>query len=156
MDTAPRLRLAELGLELPAASPPKGSYVPAVRSGALVHISGQIPMAEGRLLAHGRVGAEVSAAQAHDLAGQCALAALAAVDAVAGLEAIVRVVKITGYVAVAPGFTGLPRVLDGASELFAAVLGPAAGRCARSVAGVARLPLDVPLELEVLTEVGSR
>jgi enamine deaminase RidA (YjgF/YER057c/UK114 family) len=145
-------RLAELGLTLPAVAAPAGSYVPAVWSGRYVYVSGQVPFADGVLLATGKVGAEVSPEQARELAARCALNALAAIDGVVGLAAVVRVVKLTGFVASAPGFTGQPGVINGASELFGQVFGDA-GQHARSAVGVAELPLGAPVEVEVIVEV---
>jgi enamine deaminase RidA (YjgF/YER057c/UK114 family) len=147
-----RARLAELGLELPAVAAPLAAYVPAVRSGNHVYVSGQLPMADGALLASGTVGQDVPADEAVRLARRCALNALAAIDALVGLEAVVRVVKITGFVASSPGFIGQPAVINGASELFGAVFGEA-GRHARSAVGVASLPLGAPVEVEVIVEV---
>jgi enamine deaminase RidA (YjgF/YER057c/UK114 family) len=146
-------RLAELGLELPAVAAPLAAYVPAVRSGQHVFVSGQLPIVDGKLLATGKVGAEVSAERAKELAARCALNALAAVDALVGLDAVARVIKVTGFVAAAAGFTGIPPVVNGASELFGAVFGDA-GRHARSAVGVAELPLGAPVEVEVIFEVG--
>lgn len=145
-------RLAELGLRLPAVTPPVAAYVPAVQSGSYVYVSGQVPFADGQLLATGKVGAEVTPEQAHKLAARCALNALAAVEDLVGLAAVVRVVKVTGFVASAPGFTGQPAVINGASELFGQVFGEA-GRHARSAVGVAELPLGAPVEVEVIVEV---
>ena len=147
-----RERLAELGLELPAVVPPLASYVPAVRTGDLVFTSGQLPMAGGTMAQTGLVGGPVTAEQAHDLARTCALNALAAIDALVGLEAVVRVVKVVGFVASAPGFTGQPGVVNGASELLGEVFGDA-GVHARSAVGVAALPLDAPVEVELVVEV---
>ncbi|MDM4721314.1 RidA family protein [Micromonospora sp. WMMA1363] len=152
--TGPHAKLAELGHELPDVVPPVASYVPAVQSGQHVYVSGQLPMAEGKLLASGKVGAGVSADQAKDLARRCALNALAAIDSLVGLENVVKVVKLTGFVASAPGFTGQPTVINGASDLFGAVFGEA-GRHARSAVGVAELPLDAPVEVEVIVEVSA-
>lgn len=149
-----RSRLRELGLELPAVMPPVASYVPAVRSGSHVWTSGQLPMVDGQLPAVGKVGAQVSAEQARDLARTCALNALAAIDALVGLEAVVRVVKVVGFVASTPDFTGQPGVVNGASELLGEVFGPA-GAHARSAVGVAVLPLDAPVEVEVIVEVAD-
>jgi enamine deaminase RidA (YjgF/YER057c/UK114 family) len=145
-------RLAELGLKLPAVVPPVAAYVPAVQTGNHVYVSGQVPMADGQLLATGKVGADVEPEQAAKLARQCALNALAAVDSLVGLDRVVRVVKVVGFVASAEGFTGQPAVLNGASELFGAVFGEA-GRHARSAVGVAELPLGVPVEVEAIFEV---
>ena len=149
----PRSRLAELGLELPAVVPPVGSYVPAVRAGTLVFTSGQLPVAGGELGAVGKVGAQVSPERAKELARTCALNALAAVDALVGLDTVVRVVKVTGFVASTADFTAQPAVVNGASELLTEVFGEA-GRHARSAVGVAALPLDAPVEVEVVVEVG--
>jgi enamine deaminase RidA (YjgF/YER057c/UK114 family) len=148
----PHAKLAELGLTLPEVVPPVAAYVPAVQSGQHVYVSGQLPMAEGKLLATGKVGAGVSPEQAKDLAQQCALNAMAAIDALIGLENVVKVVKLTGFVASAEGFTGQPAVINGASDLFLAVFGEA-GRHARSAVGVAELPLDAPVEVEAIVEV---
>lgn len=145
-------RLAELGLALPAVVPPVATYVPAVRSGGHVYTSGQLPMVEGTLPATGKVGALVTAEQAKELARTCALNALAAIDALVGLDAVVKVVKVTGFVASAPDFTGQPAVVNGASELLGEVFGDA-GAHARSAVGVAVLPLDAPVEVEVVVEV---
>ncbi|MFC4146767.1 RidA family protein [Micromonospora mangrovi] len=153
MSNGPHAKLAELGLSLPEVVPPVASYVPAVQSGQHVYVSGQLPMAEGKLLATGKVGAGVSAEQAKDLAERCALNAMAAIDSLVGLENVVKIVKLTGFVASAPGFTGQPGVINGASDLFGAVFGEA-GRHARSAVGVAELPLDAPVEVEVIVEVG--
>ena len=140
-------RLAELGIELPEVAPPVAAYIPAVRTGNLVYTSGQV----ARDLT-GKVGAEVSEADAKDAARGCALNALAAVDALVGLDAVVRVVKVVGFVASAPGFTGQPEVINGASELLGEVFGEA-GAHARSAVGVAELPLGVPVEVEMIVEV---
>jgi enamine deaminase RidA (YjgF/YER057c/UK114 family) len=149
-----RKRLAELGLQLPEVSPPKGAYVPAVRSGRYVFVAGQVPMVDGQLTQNGQVGAEVSPERAQELSRQCALAALAAVDSVAALESVVRVVKVVGYVSSAPRFTGQAGVVDGASELFVDLFGEA-GRHARSAVGVGILPLDAPVEIEVVVEISE-
>ena len=145
-------RLAELGLELPHVVAPVGSYVPAVRAGSLVFTSGQLPMVGGQLSAVGKVGALVTAEQAKELARTCALNALAAVDALVGLDNVVRVVKVVGFVASTPDFTGQPGVVNGASELLGEVFGEA-GAHARSAVGVAALPLDAPVEVELVVEV---
>lgn len=151
MGTNIRERLAELGLTLPEASAPKGAYVPAVRSGSLVFIAGQIPLTKGKLTATGQVGAEVSPESAKELSRQCALAALAAADLVVPLESVTRAVKLIGYVSSAPGFRDQSAVVDGASELLTDVFGDA-GRHARSVVGMAVLPLDAPVEIEIVLE----
>ena len=145
-------RLAELGLELPKTATPLGAYVPAVRSGQHVYVSGQLPLIDGELRTTGKVGAEVSPEDARELAARCALNALAAIDALVGLDKVVKVVKVTGFVASAEGFTGQPGVLNGASDLFGALFGEA-GRHVRSAVGVAELPLGSPVEVEVVVEV---
>lgn len=150
--SGPHAKLAELGLSLPEVVPPVAAYVPAVQSGQHVYVSGQLPMADGKLMATGKVGGGVSAEQAKDLAQQCALNALAAIDSLVGLGNVVKVVKVTGFVASADGFTGQPAVINGASEFFGAVFGEA-GRHARSAVGVAELPLGAPVEVEVIVEV---
>jgi len=151
--TAVETRLAALGLEVPAVVPPLASYVPAVRTGSYVFTSGQLPMSAGALPATGKVGAEVSADEAHDLARQCALNAIAAVKVEIGdLDTVTRVVKVGVFVASAPDFTGQAGVANGASELFGQAFGDA-GRHARSAVGVAVLPLDAPVEVELIVEV---
>ncbi len=145
-------RLAELGLTLPPVVPPVAVYVPAVRSGSLVYTSGQLPMVDGAMAAVGKVGALVSPEQAKDLARLCALNGLAAIEALVGLDEVVRVVKVVGFIASTPDFTGQPAVLNGASELLGEVFGDA-GQHARSAVGVASLPLDAPVEVELVVEV---
>jgi enamine deaminase RidA (YjgF/YER057c/UK114 family) len=150
---SPAERLAALGLTLPPVVPPVAAYVPAVRSGNTVYTAGQLPMADGQLLSVGKVGAEVGAAEAAALARTCALNALAAAASVAGgLSAISRIVKVTGFVASAPDFTGQPQVVNGASELLLEIFGDT-GRHARSAVGVAVLPLNAPVEIELTVEV---
>ncbi|MFJ1595467.1 RidA family protein [Streptomyces sp. NPDC088261] len=145
--------LAGLGLTLPEVVPPLASYQPAVRTGRYVYTSGQLPMVDGKLPVTGKVGAEVTPEKAKDLARTCALNALAAVKSVTGdLERIARVVKVTGFVASAADFTGQPAVVNGASELLGQVLGDK-GVHARSAVGVAVLPLDAPVEVEILVEL---
>jgi len=149
----PEERLAELGLAVPEVARPVAAYVPAVRSGQHVFTSGQLPMRSGELMATGKVGAEVTAEQAADCARQCALNAIAAVKAEIGdLAAVKRVVKVVCFVASVPEFTGQPQVANGASELLGAVFGDA-GIHARSAVGVPSLPLDAPVEVEILVEV---
>lgn len=145
-------RLSELGITLPTVAAPLAAYVPAVRSGSYVFTSGQVPLADGALLATGKVGAEVSAEDAVRCARQCALNALAAIHALVGLDSVVRVVKVVGFVASDPSFTGQPGVINGASELLGDVFGDA-GAHARSAVGVAVLPLDAPVEVELIVEV---
>jgi len=150
---SPAERLAELGLTLPPVVAPVAAYVPALRTGPYVYVSGQLPMVDGKLPATGKVGDDVSAADAAGLARICALNALAAAAAVAGgLDRITRIVKVTGFVASSPGFNGQPQVVNGASELLIEVFGEA-GRHARSAVGVAELPLGTPVEVELIAEV---
>ncbi|KAA0917980.1 RidA family protein [Dietzia sp. ANT_WB102] len=145
-------KLEQLGLELPTVVPPLASYVPAVRTGAFVYTSGQLPIVDGSLVATGKVGSEVTADQAADLARTCALNALAAVDGLVGIDSVVKIVKVVGFVASAPGFSGQPGVLNGASDLFGEIFGDA-GVHARSAVGVSELPLDAPVEVELVVEV---
>lgn len=145
-------RLADQGIKLPEVAAPLAAYVPAVRTGNLVYTAGQLPMAAGELSAIGKVGAEVTPEVARTLARICALNALAAVHSLVGIDAIVRVVKVVGFVASAPGFHGQPAVVNGASELFGEVFGDA-GAHARSAVGVSELPLDAPVEIELIVEV---
>jgi enamine deaminase RidA (YjgF/YER057c/UK114 family) len=145
-------RLAELGIELPAVVAPVAAYVPATRTGNLVYTSGQLPMVAGALPQAGKVGGAVSAEDAKALARICGLNALAAVDSLVGIDSVTRVVKVVGFVASAPGFNGQPGVVNGASELFGEVFGDA-GAHARSAVGVAELPLDAPVEVEIIVEV---
>jgi len=146
-------RLAALGLTLPPVTAPVAAYVPAVQTGSYIYVSGQVPVADGKIAATGKVGAEVSTEDAAGLARICALNALAAAANVAGgLDNIGRIVKVVGFVASAPGFNGQPQVINGASELLIEVLGED-GRHARSAVGVAELPLNVPVEVELIAEV---
>ena len=152
--TAPSERLAGLGLTLPPVAAPQAAYVPAVRTGNYVYVSGQLPFVDGKLQAVGKVGEAVSAEEAAALARICALNGLAAAASLVagGLDAITRIVKVTGFVASVPSFTGQPAVINGASELFIEVFGEA-GRHARSAVGLAVLPLDSPVEVELIAEV---
>ncbi|WP_106396902.1 RidA family protein [Actinocorallia populi] len=145
-------RLRELGLELPEVAKPVAAYVPAVRSGRYVHTSGQLPFVDGRLPATGKVGAEVSLERAVELAELCALNAIAALGTQVDLDDVVRIVKVVGFVASAPDFTAQPAVVNGASELLGRAFGEA-GTHARSAVGVAVLPLDSPVEVELLAEI---
>jgi len=148
-----KARLAELGLELPVVVQPLGSYVPVVRSGNLVYTSGQLPMQDGTLVQSGKIGVEVTPERGKELARICALNGLAAVDSLVGIDAVTKVVKVVGFVASAAGFNGQPGVVNGASDLLADVFGEA-GVHARSAVGVAELPLDAPVEVELIVEVG--
>ncbi|MFF5991128.1 RidA family protein [Prauserella flavalba] len=145
-------RLAELGIELPGVAAPVAAYIPAIRSGSLVFTSGQLPFVEGSLAATGKVGGEVSPEEAKQHARTAVLNALAAVHDLVGIDSVVRVVKVTGFVASSEGFTGQPAVINGASELLGEVFGDE-GRHARSAVGVAELPLGAPVEVELTVEV---
>lgn len=150
---SPEERLAELGLSVPEVAAPVAAYVPATRAGNLVFTAGQLPLHEGALIATGKVGAALTAEDAAACARQCALNALAAIRAEVGeLSAVTRVVKVVVFVASTPDFTGQPQVANGASELLGAVFGEA-GRHARSAVGVPVLPLDAPVEVEMIVEV---
>ncbi len=154
--TAPSARLAELGLQLPGVAAPLAAYVPAVQVGNLVYTSGQLPTVDGQLVATGKVGGPVSPETAAECAKVAALNGLAAVTALAGsVDAIVRVVKVTVFVASDPAFTGHPQVANGASQLLGDIFGDA-GRHARSAVGVAALPIDAPVEVELVVEVAAR
>ncbi|MEU7862808.1 RidA family protein [Nonomuraea sp. NPDC049141] len=149
----PEEKIAELGLTLPEVVAPLAAYVPAVRTGDLVYTSGQVPLVDGKMAQTGKVGAEVGLDDARELARICALNALAALKAEIGdLGKVVRIVKVVAFVASDPAFTQQPQVANGASELLAEVLGEA-GKHARSAVGVAALPLDAPVEVELIAEV---
>ena len=145
-------RLAELGVTLPAVTKPLAAYVPAVRTGNLVYTAGQLPLQDGAKTHTGKVGAEVTPEQAKAAARVCALNALAAIDALVGIDSVTRIVKVVGFVASAPGFTGQPGVVNGASEFLGEVFGEA-GAHARSAVGVSELPLGAPVEVELIVEV---
>ena len=147
-----RAKLAELNLTLPVAAKPVAAYVPAIRTGNLVFTAGQLPMVDGALSASGKVGDKVSVDDAKKLAEICAVNALAAVETVADINKIARVVRVVGYVNGVAGFTQQPAVINGASELFLHIFGDA-GKHARSAVGVAELPLDAPVELELTVEI---
>lgn len=151
--STPEERLAELGLSVPEVATPVASYLPAVRSGNYIYTSGQLPMKDGQLMFSGKVGGEVSEEDAIACAQQCALNAIAAVKSEIGdLSKVKRIVKVVAFVASTPDFTGQPRVANGASELFGNVFGEA-GRHARSAVGAPVLPLDTPVEVELIVEV---
>ena len=149
-----RAKLAEKGLTLPVASKPIAAYVPAVRTGNLVFTAGQLPIVDGAISATGKLGAEISVEQGYELARICALNALAAVELVATVDSIVKVVRIVCYVNGAQGFINHPAVANGASELFAHIWGDT-GVAARSAIGVAELPLNSPVEVELTVEITS-
>ncbi|MFN2534854.1 MAG: RidA family protein [Pseudonocardiaceae bacterium] len=145
-------RLTELGLVLPPLPSPAGAYVPAVRCGLLVFTAGQVPLVKGAVAVTGKLGAGIDTARGRELARICVLNALAAVDNLVGLDAVIRVVKLVGFVASASGFTAQPAVLNGASELLGDIFGQA-GAHARSAVGVAELPMGAPVEIELIVEV---
>lgn len=148
-------RLAELGLSVPEVVPPVAAYVPAVRDGNLVFTSGQLPMVDGSMAATGKVGGAVSPEIAKEMAQACALNAIAAIKALVGdLDQVARVVKVVGFVASEPSFTGQPAVVNGASELLAKAFGDK-GVHARSAVGVVALPLDAPVEVEVIVSIAD-
>lgn len=148
-------KLASLGITVPTVVPPLAAYVPAVRTGNLVYTAGQLPARDGEMIAVGKVGRAVTEQQAYDCARQCALNALAAIRAEIGsLDTITRIVKAVVFVASTPDFTGQPKVANGASELLGEVFGEL-GRHARSAVGVSALPLDVPVEVELIVEVAG-
>ncbi|MEO6115565.1 MAG: RidA family protein [Pseudolysinimonas sp.] len=145
-------RLAELGLVLPAVAKPVAAYVPAVVTGNLAYTAGQLPMLDGALMATGRFGAELTAEQGAPLAQQCALNALAAVESVIGsLDRVTRIVKVVAFVASTPEFTGQPAVANGASLILGEIFGDA-GIHARSAVGASSLPLNAPVEVELVVE----
>lgn len=145
-------RIQELGLTLPPVATPAGAYLPAIISGNLVFTAGQIPLVDGKLMATGKVGANLTAEEGKEIAQRCALNAIAAVKGVIGdLDRITRIVKVVGFVASTPDFTAQPTVLNGASELFEQIFGEI-GKHARSAVGVASLPLDAPVEVELIVE----
>jgi enamine deaminase RidA (YjgF/YER057c/UK114 family) len=153
--STPEERIAELGLELPPVVQPLAAYVPTARTGSLVYTAGQVPVVKGELAAMGKVGAEVSAEQAVQLARICALNVIAAIKAEVGeLSRVTRIVKVVGFVASAPDFYGQPQVINGASELLGEVFGDA-GKHARSAVGVAVLPLNAPVEVEAIAEIAG-
>lgn len=148
-----KARLGQLGIALPQVAAPLAAYVPAVRTGHLVYTAGQLPFDAGKLARTGKVGVDVSPEDGKALARICALNGLAAVDALVGLDAVTQVVKVVGFVASAPGFHGQPNVVNGASDLLAEVFGES-GAHARSAVGVSELPMDAPVEVELIVEVG--
>ena len=151
--STPEQKLEELGLSIPAVAKPVAAYVPTVRTGNYVFTSGQLPMREGQLIATGKVGGEVSEAEAIECARQCALNGLAAIKAEVGeLADIKRIVKVVAFIASTPDFTGQPGIANGVSELLGEVFGEV-GQHARSAVGVPVLPLDAPVEVEFLVEV---
>jgi enamine deaminase RidA (YjgF/YER057c/UK114 family) len=149
-----RENLKELGLSIPVAAKPVAAYLPATRTGNLIFTAGQLPMLEGSLVREGKVGQEVTVEEAKDLARLCALNCLAAVETLLPIEKITRIVRVVGYVNGVSGFVSQPAVMNGASELFVALWGES-GKHARSAIGVADLPLNAPIEVELTVEVAD-
>ena len=146
-------KISSLGLSLPTAAAPVAAYVPAVKSGNLVFTAGQLPVVDGKLPKEGKVGRDVTAEEAKELAQICALNALAAISLVADLDQIERVVRVGGFVNCAPGFTAIPGVINGASEFLIKIFGDVNGKHARTAVGVAELPLNAPVEVEVTVQL---
>ena len=146
-------KISSLGLSLPIAAAPVAAYVPAVKSGNLVFTAGQLPVVDGKLLKEGKVGRDVTAEEAKELAQVCALNALAAISLVADLDQIERVIRVGGFVNCTPGFTAIPGVINGASEFLIKVFGDVNGKHARTAVGVAELPLNAPVEVEVIVQL---
>ena len=148
-------KLAELGLTLPVAAVPVAAYVPAVKTGNLVFTAGQLPVVDGKVLITGKVGAEVTPEQAKDMAQICALNALAAISLVADIDQIERIIRVGGFVNGVPGFVAIPQVVNGASELLIKLFGEVNGKHARTAIGVAELPLNAPVEIEMVVQLKS-
>ena len=148
-------KLADLGLTLPVAAAPVAAYVPAVKTGNLVFTAGQLPIVDGKVLITGKVGAEVTPEQAKDMAQICALNALAAISLVADIDQIERIIRVGGFVNGVPGFVAIPQVVNGASELLIKLFGEVNGKHARTAIGVAELPLNAPVEIEMVVQLKS-
>ena len=146
-------KLAELGLTLPVTAAPVAAYVPAVRTGNLVFTAGQLPLVDGKIPFVGKVGSDVTPEQAKDMAQICALNALAAISLVADIDQIERVVRVGGFVSGIPGFVAIPAVINGASELLIKLFGEINGKHARTAIGVAELPLNAPVEVEMVVQI---
>jgi len=146
-------KLAELGLTLPEAALPVAAYVPAVRTGNLVFTAGQLPLVDGKIPFVGKVGSDVTPEQAKDMAQVCALNALAAISLVADIDQIEKIVRVGGFVNGIPGFVAIPAVINGASELLIKLFGEVNGKHARTAIGVAELPLNAPVELEMVVQI---
>ena len=148
-------KLAEIGLTLPVAAAPVAAYVPAVKTGNLVFTAGQLPIVDGKVLITGKVGAEVTPEQAKDMAQICALNALAAISLVADIDQIEKIIRVGGFVNSVPGFVAIPQVVNGASELLIKLFGEVNGKHARTAIGVAELPLNAPVEIEMVVQLKS-
>ena len=148
-------KIESLGLTLPVAALPIAAYVPAVKTGNLVFVAGQLPLVDGKIIKEGKVGKEVTPEEAKELAQVCALNALAAIALVADIDQIERIIRVGGFVNGIPGFFSIPPIINGASELFIKLFGEVNGKHARTAIGVAELPLNAPVEVEVLVELKS-
>jgi enamine deaminase RidA (YjgF/YER057c/UK114 family) len=148
-------KIESLGLILPVAALPVAAYVPAVRTGNLVFVAGQLPLVDGKIVKEGKVGKEVTPEEAKEMAQVCALNALAAIALVADIDQIERIVRVGGFVNGIPGFFAIPPIINGASELFIKIFGEVNGKHARTAIGVAELPLNAPVEVEVLVQLKS-
>ena len=146
-------KLAELGLTLPVAAAPVAAYVPAVRTGNLVFTAGQLPLVDGKIEFVGKVGSDVTPEQAKDMAQICVLNALAAISLVADVDQIEKIVRVGGFVNSVPGFVAIPAVINGASELLIKLFGEVSGKHARTAIGVAELPLNAPVEVEMVVQL---
>ena len=148
-----KAKIESLGLTLPVAALPVAAYVPAVRTGNLVFVAGQLPIVDGKIVKEGKVGKEVTPEEAKEMAQVCALNALAAIALVADIDQIERIVRVGGFVNGIPGFFAIPPIINGASELFIKLFGDVNGKHARTAIGVAELPLNAPVEVEVLVQI---
>ena len=146
-------KISSLGLSLPTAAAPVAAYVPAVKTGNLVFTAGQLPVVDGKLPKEGKVGRDVTAEEAKELAQNCSLNALAAISLVADLDQVERVVRVGGFVNCSPGFTAIPGIINGASEFLIKIFGDVNGKHARTAVGVAELPLNAPVEVEVIVQL---
>jgi enamine deaminase RidA (YjgF/YER057c/UK114 family) len=146
-------KLESLGLTLPVVALPVAAYVPAVKTGNLVFVAGQLPLVDGKIVKEGKVGKEVTPEEAKEMAQVCALNALAAIALVADIDQIERIVRVGGFVNGIPGFFAIPPIINGASELFIKLFGDVNGKHARTAIGVAELPLNAPVEVEVLVQL---
>ena len=148
-----KAKIESLGLTLPVAALPVAAYVPAVRTGNLVFVAGQLPLVDGKIVKEGKVGKEVTPEEAKEMAQVCALNALAAIALVADIDQIERIVRVGGFVNGVPGFFAIPPIINGASELFIKLFGEVNGKHARTAIGVAELPLNAPVEIEVIVQI---
>jgi enamine deaminase RidA (YjgF/YER057c/UK114 family) len=146
-------KLASLGLTLPTAAAPVAAYVPAVKTGNLVFTAGQLPVVDGKLVKEGKVGSDVAPEDAKKMAEICALNALAAISLVVDIDQIEKIVRVGGFVNGAPGFVAIPAVINGASELLIKIFGDVNGKHARTAVGVAELPLNAPVEIELVAQI---